>query len=926
MPVDTSPSGTSSSTPLSPAVGHLHTTHHGSHGRHHVHIHGPFDKNKALTIGSLGFEPVFNQKYNKDRMAHETHGFLLLQRSLPIIIGLLTAAAAVVVGTVSEKLGDLRTTKVINLIINQGWLMAWLAEFGMMTAMVLIGGFCVYAGDKTKSAGSSGIPQLIALLNGCDIRGEFSIKHLCVKWFGVCFAVASGLVAGPEGPMIFIGACIGFWCSELPQSRIVWSVLGPPPKSVPDDVFKRDYTSIGAACGIAAAFRAPIAGTLFIVEEAASHFKKEELSYIFFGGLAALEVILVSGGAGAVLEYKVQIGTNCSETPWWSFFFLVILGSICGVAGAAFNTINIKVMKIRNRMAVRCQQDRFMLLRRRVAELVFLCLISSAAWLLAASMFGEVESTTARLLPQSTGCLKDDWKNQVVAGSVIEKQGDAYVQKFTPLPCLYGMQHNPELCPQVFDLVDSNLYAKTCVDPVLSSDISGRADYKNYCCAFDSITSLQAGSFQMPSNASCPIELGESAPSLSDSDEKTSYSSMGVLALVPFKTACQNLFARGVPHLLSLPQMSVFLVLFFLLGAITAGSAIPSGLLMPQMVMGGLIGRIAAMLVIQLQTSLQLSEARGSESIWAAAYQPLFSKHGGPLPSHSILMPETAGALDPGIGALIGAAAFLGGSGRVTLFTTVMMVEITGDPVMIFPVGFATIFAVLVGNCLNHGLYHSLVDIQSLPYLPDTWQGDQLPPGIKVKAMKPPNKPIVIPVPVGEEDGREAIQAAFNIEFNGKKNDFQCFPLVKKALNHEGVEKSVVIGMSERKYLVELLAEREGRAITEEDLMSVSDLYPITVREDFPLQAAYQLFKSMDMKSLVVVDDYHSPVAVMTRFAFLAWRVAERVGPERLEELWDDERELRTQHSISRRLSRRLSNISISSRRRSSSASNGESA
>ena len=30
--------------------------------------------------------------------------------------------------------------------------------------------------------------------------------------------------------------------------------------------------------------------------------------------------------------------------------------------------------------------------------------------------------------------------------------------------------------------------------------------------------------------------------------------------------------------------------------------------------------------------------------------------------------------------------------------------------VMIFPVGFATIFAVLMGNFINHGLYHSLID------------------------------------------------------------------------------------------------------------------------------------------------------------------------------------------------------------------------
>ena len=120
----------------------------------------------------------------------------------------------------------------------------------------------------------------------------------------------------------------------------------------------------------------------------------------------------------------------------------------------------------------------------------------------------------------------------------------------------------------------------------------------------------------------------------------------------------------------------------------------------------------------------------------------------------------TTELLDPGIGALIGAAAFLGGSGRVTLFTTIMMVEFTGDPVMIFPVGFATIFAVLMGNMLNHGLYHSLIDVQSTPYLPDTWQADQLPPGILVRDMRPQNPPIMVSLKRGRAGVEQALKGA----------------------------------------------------------------------------------------------------------------------------------------------------------------------
>lgn len=275
---------------------------------------------------------------------------------------------------------------------------------------------------------------------------------------------------------------------------------------------------------------------------------------------------------------------------------------------------------------------------------------------------------------------------------------------------------------------------------------------------------------------------------------------------------------------------------------------------------------------------------------------------------NGLMLPLTSGYLDPGIAALVGAAAFLGGSGRVTLFTTVMMVEISGDPVMIFPVGFATVFGVLVGNAINHGLYHALIDVQSVPYLPDSWQVDQLPPGIVVKDMMPKNDPILIPVSGGSAGVHKAIDG----------NTYTRFPLVNEA--------GVVIGMCSRDDMEELLTEEEDKAkyyydngnddesmsfekrqkmlgekapatsdsltaeqmkivkkasnkpIKRDDLMYIADLYPITVRENFPLRMAYQLFKAMDMQSLIVVDDNHVPKAVMTRFAFLSWRVRDRLG------------------------------------------------
>ncbi|CAE8609446.1 unnamed protein product [Polarella glacialis] len=461
--------------------------------------------------------------------------------------------------------------------------------------------------------------------------------------------------------------------------------------------------------------------------------------------------------------------------------------------------------------------------------------------MLSAACFTEQPATSVSIFAESDGCLKDAWKNQVLLGSQMnmrqselcgEGVEECALQEFIPKPCLYGVQYDSRFCEKVRDAAaDGNPYASTCLTavqtPELCAEAAKRDDYgpyncSDYCCGFDSIENLKQGKFHLPSNASCMLALGEQMPSLTGS--KNTYNSMASLSLMPFKVTCQNLFARGVPHLISLNAMLVFLVCFFIASAITAGSAVPSGLLMPQMVLGALVGRCMALVAIKMQ--LSATPEAGDNINWLPALGAFFNAFTGSQP----LTPDTDNYLDPGIAAVVGAAAFLGGSGRVTLFTTVMMVEITGDPIMIFPV--------------NHGLYHALIDVQSSPYLPDTWQSDQLPPGICVEDMMPRNDPIVVPA----HGGRAGISAAID------GNNYTGFPLVN--------EDGAVIGLCDRKGLEALMARHSE--VTEDDLKYVSDLYPVTVRRPFPLQMAYQLFKSMDMKNLIVVDDNHKPVAVLT--------------------------------------------------------------
>ena len=90
------------------------------------------------------------------------------------------------------------------------------------------------------------------------------------KVVGVTFVVASGLPCGREGPMVQLGAgvaylvlhlhnkCLAFTCSRSAYTE---------GRLLDEDLDTRDFVSMGAAAGVAAAFDAPIGGVLFAIEE-----------------------------------------------------------------------------------------------------------------------------------------------------------------------------------------------------------------------------------------------------------------------------------------------------------------------------------------------------------------------------------------------------------------------------------------------------------------------------------------------------------------------------------------------------------------------------------------------------------------------------------------------------------------------------------
>ncbi len=98
-------------------------------------------------------------------------------------------------------------------------------------------------------AAASGVPEVMAYLNGCLIRRVFNIKTLIVKFVSCVLAVASGLPVGPEGPMIHLGAILGAGISQGESTTFGFAF--PIFPSLRNSKDKRDFITAGVAAGVA---------------------------------------------------------------------------------------------------------------------------------------------------------------------------------------------------------------------------------------------------------------------------------------------------------------------------------------------------------------------------------------------------------------------------------------------------------------------------------------------------------------------------------------------------------------------------------------------------------------------------------------------------------------------------------------------------
>ncbi|WP_086981013.1 H(+)/Cl(-) exchange transporter ClcA [Vibrio aphrogenes] len=279
---------------------------------------------------------------------------LLLSSIVGLLAGLVGTFFEVGVRWVSESRTDWLKQELNSM------LPLWLSAILVSAALAFIGYYLV--NRFAPEAAGSGIPEIEGAMD--DIRPVRWWRVLPVKFFGGLGALGSGMVLGREGPTVQMGGNIGRMVSDIFRLK--------------DPDGRHSLLACGAAGGLAAAFNAPLAGIMFVVEEMRPHFRYNLLSIkaVIISSVIATIVFRSISGQDAVITMPQYTAPDL-DTLW----LFLVLGLIFGLFGVIFNRL------------VTFSQDMFVLIHRN----------DKKRYLITGTIIGGIFGLLLLYLPELTG-------------------------------------------------------------------------------------------------------------------------------------------------------------------------------------------------------------------------------------------------------------------------------------------------------------------------------------------------------------------------------------------------------------------------------------------------------------------------------------------------------------------------------------------
>ncbi|WRX32220.1 Chloride channel [Theobroma cacao] len=305
-------------------------------------------------IESFDYEIAENDFFKQDwrtRAKIQIFQYIFMKWLLCFLIGAIVSLVGFCNNLAVENIAGIKFVVTSNMMLARRYGMAFLV-FSLSNLVLTLFAAIITAFISPAAAGS-GIPEVKAYLNGVDAPGIFSLRTLIVKIVGSISAVSSSLLVGKAGPMVHTGACIASLLGQGGSRRygLTWKWLC----FFKNDRDRRDLVTCGSAAGIAAAFRAPVGGVLFALEEMA--WRSALLWRAFFTTavvaiiLRALIDICLSGkcglfGKGGLImfdAYSANVSYHLADVPP-----VLVLGVIGGILGSLYNSLLDKVLRVYN--------------------------------------------------------------------------------------------------------------------------------------------------------------------------------------------------------------------------------------------------------------------------------------------------------------------------------------------------------------------------------------------------------------------------------------------------------------------------------------------------------------------------------------------------------------------------------------------------
>ncbi|XGW09596.1 hypothetical protein V3C99_011685 [Haemonchus contortus] len=302
-------------------------------------------------------------------------------------------------------------------------------------------------------------------------------------------------------------------------------------------------------------------------------------------------------------------------------------------------------------------------------------------------------------------------------------------------------------------------------------------------------------------------------------------------------------------------QLIMALIFKFIFTIFTFGIKVPCGLFVPSIAMGAIAGRLVGMSMEGIFQSFQTQG--GHSSYWSCQI------------GKDCVM--------PGLYAMVGAAAVLGGVTRMTVSLVVIMFELTGSLEFIVPTMVATMFSKWIGDAIcKTGIYDAHIELNGYPFLDNK---EEYPYStIAIQVMRP--SPAVAPSSIAPENQHERNDLAVivqdgmsvgDIEQLLRETNFNGFPVVVSTNSmylvgfvtrrdlqlalHAARKTQPYVVTDSLAYFSNQVPESTAGGPAPLRLRKIIDLAPMTVTDQTPMETVIDMFRKLGLRQVLVTKN-----------------------------------------------------------------------